>query len=142
MMKSHSNIIERIAKAKEIVLDVETSGLDWKTNYTVGYVITFSGDDCDSYYVPVRHRDNDNAPEGPTAGLLYPHPFEISLSQVLKEHPTHIIGHNLAFDLKFLTRHYALMPRCRPKKGVLYIGIYPKDLGVRMAKSKWVIFGF
>ena len=123
MTKSHSNILKRVAKAKEIVLDVETSGLDWKSNYTVGYVITFSGDDCDSYYIPVRHRDNDHVPEGPTAGLLYPHPFEIGLSQVFEKHPTHIIGHNLAFDLKFLTRHCIDISNCTFEDTMINAGL-------------------
>ena len=52
-------VLKRLSSADKVVIDVETSGLDWKNNYIVGYVFTFSSNPNDSYYIPVRHRSNN-----------------------------------------------------------------------------------
>jgi len=90
-------------------LDVETSGLDWRNNAIVGYVVTFSGDPRDSYYVPFRHAGNANvggrdglkSPTGWDGKLL---PGEKELVTALDQPGTLMFGHNLAFDLRFKAR--------------------------------------
>jgi len=108
--------LERIVDSDNVVIDVETSGLDWKTNYIVGYVITVGPNEGDTYYVPVRHRSANyldyDPPLEETAKKFKVHPFEVDLRDALSKNPTHIIGHNLAFDLKFMYRAGVLTPTC------------------------------
>lgn len=88
--------------------DTETSGLSWKRNHVIGYVITFK--DEMSYYVPVRHAGGGNLPgcrvpmtaDGWKGDL---HWFEVELAKVANEHPHHVVGHNLIFDLRFSLKH-------------------------------------
>lgn len=92
----------------DTVIDVETSGLDWRRNHIVGYVLTFPGEN--SYYVPVRHAGGGNLPgcrvpmtaDGWKGDL---HWFEIELATICNETPRHWIGHNFIFDLRFCRRH-------------------------------------
>lgn len=87
--------------------DTETSGLDWKTNHIVGYVITFK--DEFSYYVPVRHAGGGNlpgcsVPMTPTGWKGDLHWFEVEFARIVNEKPYHVIGHNVIFDLRFSMR--------------------------------------
>lgn len=90
-------------------VDVETSGLDWRVNAIVGYVVTFSAHPADSYYVPFRHAGNANV--GGREGLRSPTewngklaPGEDDLLKALDRQDTLMFGHNLAFDLRFMGR--------------------------------------
>tara|TARA_R110000851_G_scaffold235523_2_gene388070 strand:- start:1352 stop:3127 length:1776 start_codon:yes stop_codon:yes gene_type:complete len=108
-------VLDKVRNTDVVVLDVETSGLDWKTNYIVGYVITTGPAPEDTYYIPVRHRtanlyDWEPPIEG-VAGFLKKHPFEDHLEEALVG--KHVIGHNLAFDLKFMHRHDIDVSTCR-----------------------------
>ncbi len=110
---SHTKILDRLSKAETVVVDVETSGLDWKRNYVVGYVLSFSADPGDSYYVPVRHRGNRLAPKEDQAPFVTPHhEFEMDLNSIFKSKKIHLIGHNIAFDLKFMSRHGIDLSNC------------------------------
>lgn len=107
-------VIKRLDASREICYDAETSGLDWKRNHTVGHVITFGPHPDDSHYLPFRH-----AAGGNLFGLIGPqtkdgwfdvtgcrggiHPAERKLIKALSQVPL-IFGHNLAFDLKFLSQ--------------------------------------
>lgn len=89
-------------------IDTETSGVDWRKNHVVGWVLTFKGEN--SYYVPVRHAGGGNlpgcsvplSPEGWRGDL---HWFEIELAKVCNDKPRHWVGHNLIFDLRFAAKH-------------------------------------
>lgn len=90
-------------------VDVETSGLDWRHNAIVGYVVTFSPDPRDSYYVPFRHAGDANV--GGRNGLKsetgWDHklaPGEKELITGLDQPGTLLFGHNLAFDLRFMSQ--------------------------------------
>jgi len=98
-----------VAEAPLIAFDTETSGVDWRKNFPIGYVITsFLG----SVYIPVRHGTggNVNDPAGNSGapsmedGPWQIHSFERDLAKAFQErqrngHPT--IGHNVKFDCHF-----------------------------------------
>lgn len=102
-------VLKRLAVEKVRCVDVETSGLSWQKNAIVGYVLAFSGDPRDSYYIPVRHAGDANLrgrlgltmAEG-WDGTVYPE--ERELVRLLDQQGTVLFGQNLAFDNKFLWR--------------------------------------
>jgi DNA polymerase I-like protein with 3'-5' exonuclease and polymerase domains len=108
--------MNRLAVEKVSCLDVETSGLDWRRHAIVGYVLAFSGDPRDSYYVPFRHAGNANV--GGRDGLKSATgwdgktlPGEGALIKAIDRQQL-TFGHNLAFDLKFMSRvGFQLRPR-------------------------------
>ncbi len=93
-----------VREANQIAYDVETSGLDWKRNSVVGYVI--SSEDG-SVYIPVRHGGGGNLMDpkcGPLTapdGERIPHRFEGELTRAFIDRPGYksVVGHNLKFDL-------------------------------------------
>ncbi len=124
-------VLKRLSSADKVVIDVETSGLDWKNNYIVGYVFTFSSNPNDSYYIPVRHRSNnlydflppeDASIEG-IKTLNKIHPFEMDINSIFKERNIHLIGHNLAFDLKFLHKHRIDITKCTFEDTMINAGL-------------------
>lgn len=93
----------------EVAYDTETSGLDWRRNHIVGYVLTFSPRPVDSYYIPFRHAGGANV--GGVAGPQTVHGWdgkvskaETALLKALLTPKRTITGHNLSFDLKFTYR--------------------------------------
>lgn len=104
--------LRMIREAKEVVYDTETSGVDWKANNPIGYVVGApSGEgvpvqESDVVYVPVRHGGGGNLLGG--RPLKEPddeieiHDYEKELAKAfeyrnrVKIGPT--IGHNLKFD--------------------------------------------
>ncbi len=113
--KTHySRVLRRLSSPEttHVVIDVETSGLDWRKNYVVGYVITFGTSDLDNFYLPIRHRSHNildfSAPDSDNwVGNCENHDFENQLARILKQRgkELRIIGHNLHFDLKFMAKH-------------------------------------
>lgn len=102
-------VLNRLPHEKVRVVDVETSGLDWKRQAIVGYAIAFGPKPTDTYYVPFRHAGNANV--GGHTGLISPNgwngklaPGEKELVQALDQQGTLVIGHKLLFDLKFMSR--------------------------------------
>lgn len=108
-MASVEEIFNRLADAKEVVYDAETSGLDWKKQHVVGHVITFGPSDADSHYLPFRHAPGGNiegveVPQAKDAWRGDVHPIEKELMRLLDRPDLVVIGHNLAFDMKFMFR--------------------------------------
>ncbi len=77
-------------ETKEPAYDVETTGLDWKRNATIGYSIS---DGVDSVYIPVRHTGGGN--------IENVNNFESALSRDIAKHNGTIVGHNIKFDMHF-----------------------------------------
>lgn len=104
--------LKRLDVEKEICVDVETSGLDWKKQHICGYVLTFGPEPQDSYYLPVRHQSGGNLTEEMDArapqthdgwdGTIYP--VEKEIVSKLDQKGKHLFFHNGAFDLRFLYR--------------------------------------
>lgn len=86
-------VSSRLAKADEVVIDVETTGLDWRVNQICGYVFCFGPQQEDSFYIPVRHESGPNYDPHITRAMIISH----------QRRMRHWVGHNIAFDLGFLT---------------------------------------
>lgn len=110
-------VLNRLRVHKDRCVDVETSGLDWRHNHIVGYVVTFSPKPQDSYYVPFRHLGNANVGgrDGPRTATGWDGklaPGEAELIAALDQRGTTAFGHNMAFDLRFMSRTgFTLKPR-------------------------------
>ena len=101
-------VLRKMSSQHTIVIDVETSGLDWRYNHVVGYVITLGPGPDDTYYIPVRHAGGGNLPDD----IQVPgradewngstHWFERAMITAMSGKK--IAGHNIAFDLSFLHR--------------------------------------
>lgn len=107
-----------VREAPIIAYDTETTGLDWKVNQPVGYVITADADT--SLYIPVRHGGGGNlmdphcgpmsAPDSPTVT----HQYERDLAAAFEERRRRgflTVGHNLKFDMLFSAKHGILLGR-------------------------------
>lgn len=99
-------IFNRLRGSKRIVLDLETSGLDFKRNHVVGWVLTFGPREDESFYVPLRHAGGGNiegcsVPQTKDGWDGTQHPFEKEVIKELNRPNLEIGGHNLSFDLKF-----------------------------------------
>lgn len=95
--------IRMVKEAPLLSYDTESSGLDWKRNFPVGYV--FCTQPGDEIYVPVRHGGGGNlpgvpVPDSPTAPLIR-HPFEEALAAAFKARVGLTVGHHLKFDCHF-----------------------------------------
>lgn len=101
-----------VREAASIAYDTETSGLDWKVNSPIGYVITESA--AENYYIPVRHGGGGNLADPNCAPMrekdekTVTHQFEIELEKAFEERRARgylTIGHNLGFDMHFSANH-------------------------------------
>lgn len=101
--------LKRLEVSNEVCVDVETTGLDWRKNHIIGYVLTFGERPDDSYYLPFRHR-----PGGNIEGVTVPqtndgwdgsiHPMEQAIIKRLSRQDVFKFGHNFNFDIKFMYR--------------------------------------
>lgn len=95
-----------VREAPLIAFDVETSGVDWRVNQPVGYVITESKDA--NFYIPIRHGGGANLldpnvmpMETPTDPIII-HEWERELQKaflVRRQRNFQTIGHHLKFDM-------------------------------------------
>jgi DNA polymerase I-like protein with 3'-5' exonuclease and polymerase domains len=86
------SIINRINESKRAVVDLETTGLNFKKDKICGYGLAFSSNPNDAYYMPVRH----------ATGNLENIDFEPELIKALDRQNLTVIMHNAHFDLRFL----------------------------------------
>lgn len=92
--------LKLVRSGEPMAYDTETSGLDYKRNWPIGYV--FTDVNKVSVYIPVRHGGGGNlrgcrpleTPEGP----FELHPFEVQLAKAFRDRRALTIGHNLKFD--------------------------------------------
>lgn len=100
-------VLRMVREAPVIAYDTEGSGLDWKINHPVGYVVSVGKD---SHYVPVRHGAGGNLMSPNTPPLSSPtgpfvlHPFEEALAKAFRhrrEQGYKTVGHNILFDVHF-----------------------------------------
>lgn len=110
--------LRMVREAPKIAYDTETTGLDWRVNQPVGYVITESAQN--NVYVPVRHGGGGNlgdphcgpmtAPDSPTVQ----HAFERELAKAFEERRRRkylTIGHHLKFDMHFSAKQGIFLGR-------------------------------
>lgn len=99
-----SKFFNIIKSSKNFAFDVETNGLDWKTQYVCGYSVS---DGKDAVYIPVRHALN-HGPNG-FGNIDNILDFEKELNKVIKEHPGKIIMHHGKFDAHFSENHNVII---------------------------------
>ena len=122
MTKSISDQAEEalraVAESPLIAFDVETSGVDWKRNVVVGYVITVDKDA--NWYVPIRHGGGGNLGDAEPirevaiARPMPVHYFEVALAKAFSERNRlglKTVGHNIKFDAHFAANHGVMLGR-------------------------------
>lgn len=96
--------LRMVREAKQVAFDTETTGLDWRYNQPVGYVVT---DPNLSVYVPIRHGGGGNLPgtrpmQTPTDKIEITD-FERELNRAFRHRETQglgrIVGHHTKFDV-------------------------------------------
>lgn len=116
--ESAEEALRAVAESPIISYDVETSGVDWKRNAVVGYVITV--DSHNNWYVPVRHGGGGNLADGEplnaatVTGEMPRHPFELSLARAFDERNRRgflTVGHNIKFDCHLSANHGVMLGR-------------------------------
>ncbi len=99
--------LRMVREAPVIAFDTETSGLDWKRNFPIGYVVT---EGSLSVYVPVRHGGGGNLPDPhvrPPELAEEPiqiHKFEKALAGAFEDRRRLgylTVGHYMKFDAHF-----------------------------------------
>lgn len=113
--------IRAVREAPVIAYDTESSGLDWKRNHPVGYVITVS--ENDNWYIPVRHGGGANLSDPECPQLTAPddpngkkqHWFEKELADAFASRSADsnklTIGHNIKFDMHMSANSGILLGR-------------------------------
>lgn len=114
--KLDSDEIQRCFNAlrgtKDVVVDVETSGLDKHRCFVVGYVFTVGPRPDDTWYLPVRHADGGNIPGCRLPKSVHDftlgkddHPIEADIRGIFRDPNKHWVGHNIKYDMHLLSRH-------------------------------------
>lgn len=97
-----------LKSVKEVIVDTETSGIDWKENFVCGYVFTVGPREEDTWYLPLRHRGGGNiegchVPNVSTGPIREFHWVEKRLAEeIAPRTDLHWVGHNLKFDLHMM----------------------------------------
>lgn len=92
MIQDAETIARILSEAPMLVLDTETSGLDWRHDHSVGYVLTWGPGPDETTYLPFRHEPGGNLGWDPRLmfkALLAP------------RRDVRLVFFNASFDLKF-----------------------------------------
>jgi DNA polymerase-1 len=81
---------------KKLVLDTETTGVDWQKDKVVGYALAWGPGPKERDYYPVRHTGGGN---------LDPDKVEAWVGDLTGDPSRRIVGHNLKFDLHAVQNH-------------------------------------
>ena len=92
--------VERVlSETRDLIIDTETEGLDWKKDKICGWVLGASPRIEDTTYLPVRHKGNEGR------GNLDPVKVAQCIAGAIKRNPrVRLKGFNLGFDLKFMAQ--------------------------------------
>ena len=110
--------LRAVAESPIIAYDVETSGVDWKRNAVIGYVVTV--DEHNNWYIPVRHGGGGNLADGAplteatVARPMPRHDFELQLARAFEERNRRgflTVGHNIKFDCHLSANHGVMLGR-------------------------------
>lgn len=100
MIDDAEKAINMVREAPVLVFDTETSGVDWRRNFPIGYVLC-SGP-AEAVYIPVRHGGGGNLPGAkvPTTATepIVPTQFERDLARAFQVRQNIVVGHHLKFD--------------------------------------------
>ena len=79
---------------KDIVVDVETDGLDWRKTRAVGFVITVGPTKNETWYFPTRHAQGGNCDHRKITDWIK--------DKIASREDVRLIGHHFKFDLHYL----------------------------------------
>jgi DNA polymerase-1 len=88
-----TQVERRLASEKVVAVDTETTGLDWRHDKIVGYVLNFGKRPQDGYYLPVRHDGGANFDVNKVVSCIKPGFARNDLRKVF---------FSASFDLKFM----------------------------------------
>jgi DNA polymerase-1 len=85
--------LPNLNESRLVIVDCETTGVDWKRDQAVGYVVCVGPSMEDVWYLPVRHQGGGN---------LDAEQVERWLSKLLSDPARKVANHNLKFDLHMM----------------------------------------
>lgn len=141
--------LDILRTGKMVVIDAETTGVDWKRNFPVGWVICDQGR---SVYIPLRHGGGGNlsCPDSTNHnaiahdGEYYVHQFERAMLDAIRANSDPeftLVGHNMKFDMHMLrnvevTFGYEVNAMCTMNNEAL-LDEYCKDLSLHGVSTKY-----
>ena len=91
--KELNKVLDKLNKETVVAFDTETTGLDYINNKLVGF--SFAFDEKEAYYVPFGHF---------YLGVADQVSKEVAKSAMRRIFQSKVVGHNIKFDLHFVTR--------------------------------------
>lgn len=88
--------LPNLDESKLVVFDTETTGVDWKKDKVIGYVLCWGPSNKDVAYYPVRHEGGGNVDVDQV---------ESWLSKLFKRPDLRVINHSIKFDLHMAANH-------------------------------------
>lgn len=99
-MNDAEKAIKLVKDAPLLAFDTETSGVDWRKNFPIGYI--FCADPNEAIYIPIRAGGGGNLPGVTTpktnSETIQIHPFEKDLAKAFKKRKGLTVGHHIKFD--------------------------------------------
>jgi DNA polymerase-1 len=92
-VKELNRVLNTLDKETIVAFDTETTGLDYEKDSLVGF--SFSFNDSEAYYVPIAHF---------YLGVQDQISLDDATRAIRKIFNSHVVGHNIKFDLHFVTR--------------------------------------